>query len=44
MEVYQLVESKEEVSVLVDVRSPKTVGRAAPGVRYVKNSKSRKGE
>ena len=48
MEVYQLVESKEEVTVLVGVRSPKKIrdaaGIAAPGVRAAKSSKSRKGE
>ena len=44
MEVYQLEESKEEVTVLVGVRSPKKAGREDPGVRAAKNSEFRKGE
>ena len=44
MKVYQLKESKEEVTVLVGVESPKKAGRAAPGVRAAKSSDSRKGE
>ena len=33
MEVYKLVESEEEVTVLVGVESPEEAGRAAPGVK-----------
>ena len=44
MEVYQLEESVEEVTVLVGVESPKKAGRAAPGLRAAKSSESRKGE
>ena len=50
MEVYQLEESKEEVTVLVGVGSPKKAGREAsgvreaPGVRAAENSEFRKGE
>ena len=46
MEVYQLEESKEEVTVLVGVGSPKDPGseREDPGVRAAKNSEFRKGE
>ena len=44
MEVYQLEESKEEVTVLVGVGSPKKAGREDPGVRAAKSSESRKGE
>ena len=44
MEVYQLEESEEEVTVLVGVESPKIAGRAAPEVRAAKSSESRKGE
>ena len=44
MKVYQLEESDEEVTVLVDVESPKKAGRAAPEMRAVKSSESRKGE
>ena len=47
MEVYQLEESEEEVTVLVGVESPKkqdAAGRAAPGVRSTKSSESRRGE
>ena len=44
MEVYQLDESEEEVTVLVGVTSPKKAGRAAPEVRAAKSSESRKGE
>ena len=44
MEVYQMEESEEEVTVLVGVESPKKAGRAASGVRAAKSSESRKGE
>ena len=48
MEVYQLDDSEEEVTVQIDVGSPKksgnASGRAAPGVRAAKSSESRKGE
>ena len=44
MEVYQLEESDEEVTLLVGVESPKKAGRAAPGVRAAKSSESRKRE
>ena len=44
MEVYQLEESEEEVTVLVGVESPKKAGKAAPGVRAAKCSESRRGE
>ena len=44
MEVYQLEESDEEVTVLVGVESPKKAGRAAPEMRGAKSSESRKGE
>ena len=55
MEVYQLEESEEEVSVLVGVGSPKKSGTqqgvqllsellAAPGVRAATSCESRKGE
>ena len=44
MEVYQLDESEEEVTVLVGVKSLKKAGKAAPEVRAVKSSESRKGE
>ena len=47
MEVYQLEKSEEEGTVLVGVGSPKsrdTAGGAAPGMRAVKSSESRKGE
>ena len=44
MEVYQLEESKEEVTVLVGVGSPKKAGREDPEVRAAKNSEFRKGE
>ena len=47
VEVYQLEESEEEVTVLVGVESPKkqdAAGRAAPGVRSSKSSEYRKGE
>ena len=44
MEVYQLEESEEEVTVLVGVESLKTPGRAAPEMRAAKSSESRKGE
>ena len=44
VEVYQLEESKEEVTLLVGVESPKKAGREAPGVRAAKSSESRKGE
>ena len=42
MEVYQLEESDEEVTVLVGIAFPKKAGRAAPGVRDAKSSESRK--
>ena len=44
MEVYQLEESEEEVTLLVGVESQKKAGRAAPGVKAAKSSESRKGE
>ena len=47
MEVYQLEESEEEVTVLVGVEFLKkqdAVGRAALGVRAAKSSECRKGE
>ena len=48
VEVYQLEESEEEITVLVGVGSLKksrnAAGRAAPGVRAAKSSDSRKGE
>ena len=48
VEVYQLEESEEEVTVLVGVGSRKkswdAAGRAAPGARAAKSSKSRKRE
>ena len=44
MEIYQLEESEEEVTVLVDVESPKKAGRAAPGVRAAKSSEFRNGQ
>ena len=48
VEVYQLDDSEEEVTVQIDVGSPKksgnASGRAAPGVRAAKSSESRKGE
>ena len=44
MEVYQLEESQEEVTVLVGVESPENAGRVAPVVRAAKSSESRKGE
>ena len=44
MEVYQLEESEEEVTLLAGVGSQKKSGRAAPGVRAAKSSESRKGE
>ena len=44
MKVYQMVESEEEVTLLVGVGSQKKAGRAAPGVRAAKSSESRKGE
>ena len=44
MELYQLEESEQEVTVLVGVESPKRAGRAAPGVRAAKSSESRKGK
>ena len=44
MKVYQLEESEEEVTVLVDVESPKKAGRVAPQMRAAKSSESRKGE
>ena len=44
MEVYQLEEPEEEVTLLVGVEYPKKAGRAAPGVRAAKSSESRKGE
>ena len=44
MKVYQLEESKEEVTLLVGVESPKRAGGAAPGVRAAKSSESREGE
>ena len=44
MKVYQLEESKEEVTVLVGVGSPKKAGREAPEMRATKSSESRKRE
>ena len=44
MEVYQLEESEEEVTLLVGVESQKKAGRVAPEVRAAKSSESRKGE
>ena len=44
MEVYQLEEPEEEVTLLVGVESLKKAGRAAPEVRAAKSSNSRKGE
>ena len=44
MEVYQLEESEEEVTVLVDVGSSKKAGREDPGVRAAKSSEFRKEE
>ena len=44
VEVYQLEESEEDVTVLVGMESPKKAGRAAPGVRAAKSSESRKVE
>ena len=44
MKIYQLEESEEEVTVLVDVESQKKTGREAPGVTAAKSSESRKGE
>ena len=44
MEVYQLEEFEEEVTLLVGVESLKKAGRAAPGVKVVKSSECRKGE
>ena len=47
MEVYQLEDSEEEVTVLVGVGSPKNrdaAGREAPGVRAAKSSESKKGQ
>ena len=47
MEVCQLEESEEEVTVLVGVGSPKKVRKQqgeAPGVRAAKSSESREGE
>ena len=44
MEVYQLEDFEEEVTVLVGVESPKKAGRKDPGVIAAKNSESRKGE
>ena len=44
MEVYQLEESDEEVTVLVGVEPQKKAGRAAPEVRAAKSSDSSKGE
>ena len=37
-------ESEEKVTLLIGVESQKKAGRAAPGVRAAKSSKSRKGE
>ena len=42
MEVYKLDESKEEVTVLVSVRSSEEASRADPGVRAAKRFESRK--
>ena len=44
MEVYQLDETKEEITVLVGVESPQKAGREDSGVRAAKSSESRKGE
>ena len=44
MEIYQLEESDEEVTVLVGVESTKKAGRAAPEMRAAESSESRKGE
>ena len=44
MKVYKLEESKEEVTVLVGVESPKKAGKGAPGVRASKSFESRIGE
>ena len=44
MEVYQLEESEEEVTLLVGVGSPKKVGKEDLGVRAAKSSESRKRE
>ena len=47
MEVYQLEESEEKVTVLVGVNLQKSgdaAGREAPGVRASKSSESSKGE
>ena len=44
MKVYRLEESEEKGTVLAGVESQKKAGRAAPGVRAAKSSKSRKGE
>ena len=44
MKVYKLEESVEEVTVLVDVESPKKAGIAAPEVRAAKSFESRIGE
>ena len=44
MKVYQMEESEEKGTVLVGVGSQKKAGRAAPGVRASKSSKSKKGE
>ena len=44
MNVYQLEESEEEVTLLVGVESLRKAGRVAPGVRAAKSSESRKGE
>ena len=44
MEVYQLEESEEEVTLLEGVESPKNAGRTAPEVIAAKSSEFRKGE
>ena len=44
MEVYQLEESEEEITVLIGVAFPKKARRATPEVRAAKSSESRKGE
>ena len=44
MEVYQLDESEEEVTLLVGAESLKKAGRAATEMRAAKSSESRKGE
>ena len=44
MKVYHLEESEERGTLLVGVESQKKAGRAAPGVRAAKSSKSRKGK